>query len=113
MKGKAKEDFEKWYLYDNYFTPFVNIEAKYRRKEEQYRMFETFYSKPFSMQSGVLLEFFDSVGIKISIFHHHQGKFTFLIDNRPSYMYRDTREEALKEAFNKAEEIYNKNKDEK
>lgn len=79
-----------------------------------------FYSMPEAMQSGVYLEFFDSVGIKIEVqllLMPKMDKAMFrgfksvlfvdgrLVNVQASYQ---SRQEALKEAITKANEIYNK-----
>lgn len=121
MKGKAKEDFEKWYL-----TTDVYIDSMSELIEYPNSILACFYNVvPFSMQSGVLLEFFDSVGIYIEVSFNpsvysmdeviHYNVFEWAIMENENYHHNEyfkTREEALKEAFKKANEIYNQNKDE-
>ena len=50
LTGKCKEEFEKWRKKQNY-----NVDAPY------------FYELKYSMQYGVLVDFFDSVGLFIQI----------------------------------------------
>ena len=96
LSSKAKEDFETWL--EQYHEVF-------------YRSGFHFTDLPQSMQSGVLLEFFDSVGIYIEIEVNLKPiSYTSRVLNDRGYYYHytlETREEALKEAFKKAEEIYN------
>lgn len=112
LTGKCKEDFEKWYEqseYRKYFqltgvmsdTPFV------------------FYKVPTSMQFGVYVDFFDSVGIWCDIqpAYNEIGveSFIFNIVNGGE-IYNDDenyqRHEAQTKAIEKANEIYNQTKDE-
>ena len=54
LTGRCKEGFEKWYLKG------VNNEENYHR-----HVITSFYSKSESMQYGVYVDFFDSVGIDL------------------------------------------------
>jgi len=69
-----------------------------------------FTQLPFSMQWGVYLLFFDTVGIRIELFYSRVvGTWTPII-NETTYPDRLTRTEAQKEAIKKALEILNKQK---
>ena len=106
--GKNKESFEKWYktnekydiLLDSSWGTFLNDS-------------EEFEGLPFSMQSGVMLEYLDSVEIDLYIDVEKDMiiksiGFVYYINgqlvNGQSF---DTRQEALKEAIKKADEILN------
>ena len=106
LTGKCKEAFEKWYADNVEFTGEVLY-------------LEEFYILPPSMQYGVYLDFFDSVGIGIV-------SNTFTISNETSYnfdIYHNggylSNREALKDvckmrseartaAIEKANELFNK-----
>lgn len=108
LKGQAKEDFEKWLRRTeliNEFTLLPWIKDK--------NIGIQFYSLPFSMQHGVLVDWFDSVGIYISISHNEVNrKYYYDISTKP--MSNDittysiyTRTQARQKAIEKANEIYN------
>jgi len=99
MKGKCKKDFEKWY------TNTI-------RKELQYRELRRFHDLQPSMQYGVIVDFFDSVRIYLSI----ERGWSVIGDCYDGYDYiigvqylgtADTRHEAREAAIEKATEIYN------
>ena len=95
--GKNKEDFEKWL--------FVHLIGENYSSDE----FEHF---TFSMQQGVYLEYLDSVGYycdaEKDMMYEDGIIFTYYIN--ASYQTSEhfrTRQEALKEAFKKADELIN------
>jgi hypothetical protein len=109
MKGQAKKDFEKWVgradlggigdfsdcveMCENYPTDNWNI---------------SFTDYPKSMQYGVIVDWFDSVGIEI----YFQCDETLIIfDNGEPvdlpFRQFDTRQQARQKAIDKAVEIYN------
>ena len=86
MKGQAKKDFEKWYKEQDHIT---NIMSTY-----------WYFSKlPPSMQHGVIVDWFDSVGIDLDGITIVE----FMFMDKP----RD-RHQARQKAIDKAVEIYNK-----
>jgi hypothetical protein len=101
LTGKAKEDFEKWLhkenqiKFDNFYTVY-NIEF--------------FKELPFSMQYGVIVDWFDSVGIEIHIKPIAVG-YEFILKyekkNVDWWVFEKTRNEARIKAIEKACEIYN------
>ena len=106
MKGKAKEDFEKWY--NN--KPIFEIESLHY-----------FYKYSDSLQWGVIVNFFDSVGLNIEILvspiAHTQSSrrfdYTIFKNNEEidwSTFDFETRQEARTKAIEKATEIYNERK---
>jgi hypothetical protein len=120
LTGKCKEDFEKWYI-----VIFLKHSLKYYESTDKTTMefvridLKTFYTKNESMQYGVYVDFFDSVGNEVSIIPTQVSrilKFTFEIySNRRSlyptncvYDNYKTRPEARTAAVEKADEIYNK-----
>ena len=94
LTGKCKEDFEKWRKLQPY-----NADAPY------------FYELNYSMQYGVCVDWFDSVGIIV-----HSGKSlerfnwyaTTTLKHYQSKL-KDSRPEARTAAIEKANEIYNNN----
>jgi len=98
LKGKAKEDFEKWY----------NLEIK---KSEKVLISGTdshyFNLLTFSMQYGVLVDWFDSVGIEIN---DSIGFFEILPFDSDMMQFEcaiKTRQQARQKAIEKANEIFN------
>ena len=104
LTGKCKESFEEWFI-DWVFRNALN-EYRIPKKERM----ELFYSLPLSMQYGVLVDFFDSVGLivenKKSI-----SAYSYYVTNTPKYFQSflaKTRHEARTKAIEKANEIFNK-----
>ena len=107
LTGKCKEDFCYWW---------VGNPKKIKGVSEAYYNGEKFESLPYSMQYGVYLDFFDSVGIRIVIDIDFENevydKFALYIEYKKhsfcSYgMNFKTRQEARTEGIEKANEIYN------
>ena len=99
LTGKCKEDFEKWFL-----------------KQWDVKKLEYFYFLTPSMQYGVLIDFFDSVGIRILIDMDFGNfvfnKFVLYIEYKKNCfcnygMNFKTRQEARTAAVKMANEIYN------
>ena len=106
MKGKCKEEFDKWYG--------LNYEAISLRSIDDYFYIDGFYELPDSMQYGVIEDFFDSVGITIIIDYICMTFEVCVIEDLIDEDYRhdidadfETRKEARKQAIEKATEIYN------
>jgi hypothetical protein len=108
LTDKCKDDFEEW-LKDNYHEyDFYNIME--------------WWEHIFSMQYGLYVDFFDSVGINIkcngySLGREYDRTFKYEVTNEMSSIIKDyeggcfdTRYEARKRALEKANEIYNKTK---
>jgi hypothetical protein len=106
LTGKAKEDFEKWY------------DSNKANESAGSVTINSFYGQlPPSMQYGVYVDFFDSVGIMIELRIEVTTLFYFSIDIYTDVSYDSfcsdnfkTRAEARKKAVEKANEIYNKQK---
>lgn len=84
------------------------FEEWYWKKHSRAMGFGFFNKLPFSMQWGVYLEFFDSVGVFISDYPNstiHKVGFSFKINGRRKTTVYNTRTEAQKEAIKKAFEI--------
>lgn len=108
LKGKALEDFEKWYLI------WVFKEKTYlslRFSDEQ--ILKNWKSLHISEQYGVLEDWFDSVGVYISIEHNEISRmFGYCISTKPVRddiysRHEFQRNEARIEAIKKGVEIYN------
>ena len=110
LTGKCKDDFEKWYLKD------MDID------EDEFFNGDTilslFYSERESMQYGVYVDFFDSVGILIEngivweIESSSINIYEYNIKNQEGKMYLadgfcNTLVESWRESIEKSNEIYN------
>lgn len=104
LKGKAKKDFREWYNKRPKHTPI-------------HTPYDVFCGKELSMQYGVLVDWFDSVGIVFTIEMEYdfvnecfENAFNIFIDTSDKNQIRkvfDTRNEARKASIEKAVEIYN------
>ena len=113
--GKCKKDFEKWYW--DFTLRHKQIKVDSLPPKNWHKLLANeFYQKPFSMQYGVLVDFFDSV--KFFITNEWIDEYCITIENR-EYLTEDenykeidvsgkTRQEAREQAITKADEIYNK-----
>lgn len=98
MKGKAKKDFEKWYF-------------------ERYQLTDVFRYFQFSklsesMQYGVIVDWFDSVGIYINDQADSVGEevyYAVIVNNLKCYSCGgiETRPQARQKAIDKAVSLYN------
>lgn len=113
---EKNKQFEEWLLRSRYntesvFEPFCTsvkeIKSKKGKNEYEYSYdCRDFYKFPFSMQWGIYLEFFDSIGQQIEITHYRKQYLAELMfDNWAEYF--DSRQEAQTEAIKKAFEILN------
>lgn len=111
LSKQAKKDFEKWLSND--FEPneqSISVDCSYEGEIEVYAS-ENFESLPFSMQYGVLVDWFDSVGVNITIDYDfnegikYYGFYIFANYGKQSF---STRPQAREKAIEKANEIYNK-----
>ena len=112
LTGKCKTDFENWYL-DNRPTDNYGNDIHSILNEMEYE----FTDYPFSMQYGVYVDFFDSVGIYIhsellefgfdmeDTIHISQNQINYH-QSHPCY----SRHEARQKAIQYANDYYNKNK---
>lgn len=118
--GKNKEQFEKWGVSEKGYT-LVNREylAVYMDKDRSLGSLVYWTDLPQEMKNGILLEYLDSVDFYIHIGTWSDGK-----QNRYFYAIRSedgetvfgvdimqlmkSRQEALTEAFKKADELINK-----
>lgn len=107
---KCKEDFVKWFGEDDDYN--MDLESNL----SGYNPVTGFKDLPFSMQFGVYVDFFDSVGIEISITPKGSEWDFNITDGRlkghllfSEYDFSSTRHEARQKAIDKANEIYNQN----
>ena len=94
LTGKCKEDFEKFRI----------------SKKDSYLKHCFFDELEPSMQYGVYVDFFDSVGVNISeslVFTLERHGYSFSIELYSDYEIYKTRPEARTSAIQKANEIYN------
>lgn len=119
LTGKCKKDFEKWYEKQRCYG-----EGTERCNPVFPIGLTTFYKQHYSMQYGVLVDFFDSVGIFIEITPMKlvvDGSlkevdycacidYNFQSPKHSAYHFlpMKTRQEAREQAITKANEIYNK-----
>jgi len=103
LTGKAKEDFEKWYLKTPLSVRFNALHFFYEDLSN-------------SMQYGVLVDWFDSVGYDVSVSPWKQGgEILYLFcaielgkaSHYPLETSSKTRPEARTKAIEKASKIYN------
>ena len=101
LNGKAKEDFEKWYLIE-----FENRNLHY---------IEGLDISDLSIQYGVYVDWFDSVDILINVHPHNSEDWDYDLKDgvylgllNTEYDLSPTRQEARTKAIEKANEIYNK-----
>jgi len=103
LTGKCKEDFEKWF---KEFHPFFELDSSEWYEDEKY-----WDDLDDSMQYGVYVDFFDSVGSEVYITN---GLFDIEIRQNRTLIDRSwgevaTRHEARTKAIEKVNEIYNSN----
>ena len=92
LTGQCKKDFEKWFIKD----------IEYHR-QGYHRWFNLL---PFSMQYGVYVDFFDSLGLQIIINHSHFWQYSINPTNKHKSR-MNSRHEARTESIKRANEIYN------
>ena len=104
LTGKCKEAFES-YLEELNRRDIEGVYCDYNGTFYCYNDYH-FSCLPESMQYGVYVDFFDSVGIDIEIYTTVYG-FDFMIKTNIFLSYFETRAEARTAAIEKANEIYN------
>ena len=102
VTGKNKEEFERFYK--KKYAP-----KNYLSNSEYWRTsLNIFYNMPFEMQIGEYLSYYDSIGITIHVGQNYIHNFGFTIDGETYGSYKEeTRPEAYKEAFKKADKLVN------
>jgi hypothetical protein len=108
LTGKCKEDFEKWYM-QWVFNEKTFLSLRFSSEQ----ILENWNSLHQSEKYGVYVDFFDSVGIKLSI-RNISDAYWFVINNVNTKGKKDrhegkymSRAEARTAAIEKANEIYN------
>jgi hypothetical protein len=110
LTGKAIEAFEKWYLLQSDIQDVSIYAGDYNIGLE---CLSDFHSLTPSMQYGVYEDFFDSVGVDVSIRSLESDRFDWRTyeysknDITYSEVFFETRPEARTAAITKASEIYN------
>ena len=110
LTGKAKEDFEKWLDSNDEIQDTANRDSLMHH----WLTFKGFGSLAKSMQYGVYVDWFDSVGVNISLqsfYYADLDSFRYWVSIRDILKHKyllDTRQEARLKAIEKANEIYNK-----
>ena len=107
LTGQAEKDFEKWYLLSFLKKIDAYLTTKYASKD-----LILFYGCNYSMQYGVYVDWFDSVGVSIEDFGVVMYSFNIKCGFKPKDRYINnptfqTRTEARTKAIEKATEIYN------
>lgn len=119
LTGKSKEMFEEWYKdkskYD-FSMNYIDLVSKIRPVAFNPKwVMDAFDCSPNSMQYGVLVDFFDSVGIDLRI-HRNQHGFFSSVNDKTTYKGKgtirgeETRPQAREKAITKAVEILNSRK---
>ena len=111
LTGKAKEDFEKWFLKNDFASKILVTE-----EHQTWDIEGIWHELPQSMQYGVYVDWFDSVGIDVSVSPWRQGGemlylFCAIELGKASHYLLETssksRPEARAKAIEKANQIYN------
>ena len=106
LTGKCKEEFEKWYVI-TYFKDSMPLSI-----QEHCAILECFDDCFKSMRYGVLVDYFDSVGVYISLdwYKCHNPGYEYFETDINNYTLNErfnTRPEARTEAIEKANELRN------
>lgn len=114
--GKNKEQFEKWFREKkpkNYSINYITMCSDKAFLFMTDNVIKAFECSPFSMQQGVYLEYLDSVSYHIKPWHDWEyDYYSFNIVNLYGVTLKcisgyKSRQEALTEAFKKADELIN------
>lgn len=110
LNGQCKSAFEEYFLLRSRTGVCLVKSNKIKVGES---ITEWFYSLPHSMQHGVKVKFFDSVGIHITVFCRNSVWFEVdlktIKEHITTHDYIETREEAETKAEQKANDYYNEN----
>jgi len=104
LTGKAKEDFDIWLL--NWIKENIAFENETPIQED----INHFYKFPCSMQYGVYIDWFESIGINICItpvFPVEMYGYSFNIELKADYIVYTTRKKARSKAIENANITYN------
>ena len=107
LTGKCKDEFEKWYFKDFEFNEEI---TDFDRKIT----LSTFYTEKYSMKYGVLVDYFDSVGVYINsgknLSNSIGDKYNYIIQCNSKVTYEECfldTNEARTAAIEKANELRN------
>ena len=113
LTGKAKEDFENYILNENLRHDSEVLISVYNQET----LFINYNNVKETLLNALIIEWFDSVGIYISInyvdfydeLRNDTGFETYVTNKGLSVKFRNvsSRQEAIKQAIKKANEIYN------
>ena len=113
MKGQAKKDFEKWC--ENELSKRIDTDwgvygfgCGYDGCETEITVNDVFNDLPPSMQYGVIVDWFDSVGIEIYILENHNISIWYNGEDNVIIKAWNPRHQTRQKAIDKALEIYNK-----
>jgi hypothetical protein len=105
LTGKCKQDFQNWYfnqeIFDDYYITYVPKKGML----DEFKCID-FKELPKSMQYGVYVDFFDSVGIRISMNQFNKEYWYDIELTGDDSTCLKTRREARTAAIEKANEIY-------
>tara|TARA_R110000782_G_scaffold44876_1_gene100086 strand:+ start:459 stop:788 length:330 start_codon:yes stop_codon:yes gene_type:complete len=102
LTGKCKEEFEKWYFKD--FEYYPEEITDFDRKIT----LSIFYTEKDSMKYGVLVDYFDSVGVDIEICKYYVSQeYYYMINDGDEENRFKTRPEARTASIEKANELRN------
>jgi len=110
LTGKAKEDFNKWFIkHSNDFGTVIT--ASSYGGEWLIDLEELYDELPENLQNTIIIEWFDSVGIYINPtlrMPKEVNKWAFIVDFElhENSLFK-TRQQATEEAIKKANELYN------
>lgn len=96
LSGKSLEQFEKWYI------PYLRKQRPDYIRFTDEQLLSKFRRKQDSEKYGVLVDFFDSLGVKCGICEFRE----FFMVNRDDTLYK-TRHQARAKAIERANKIYN------
>jgi len=109
IQGQARKDFEKW-VFKN-VKHYTTKKPKFGVNTMEFEFNSEFYILPFSMQYGVIVDWFDSVGIYINKLCPDSFEIQYGWDIIEDYSEVDrTRPKARQKAIEQANTIYNDRK---
>jgi len=104
LTGKCKVDFESWFFKGTHLE-LSDLELKNTSEADK---MDIFYELSESMQYGVYVDFFDSVGIRIELTKCIGGWAIYINGDSDFNLYIKNRKESRTAAIKKVNEIYNK-----
>ena len=120
LTGKCKEEFEKWFVVVFLKHSLNYYESTDKATKEYVRIdLKTFYTKNKSMQYGVYVDFFDSVGIYINSGKNSSNsighKYNYTVQQNGNIFYeeyfleiKEPRDKSIEKADELRNEVLNK-----